>query len=235
VDKARFYSPYLNRFIQPDTLIPGMFNPQNLNRYSYVYNNPIRFNDPTGHWGECEMDAICSQILDTYVEAAIATESPIVIFGARINTRPRGIFGGNRFSGIGLAKISDAEMEGKFGKIVDDKHIKVGLGLRDGPCDKGCDMDQNDPTVAAIAMRARISIRLDVCVQNGCSNTDMFVVALLAADERMTWQTLNQAFKNDKYNSDDGIVTLNWEKFLKDNWPKKKGVTTLKRGHEAHC
>lgn len=34
--KARFYSPYLNRFIQPDTIVPGMFNPQNLSRYSYV-------------------------------------------------------------------------------------------------------------------------------------------------------------------------------------------------------
>jgi RHS repeat-associated protein len=47
--KARFYSPYINRFIQPDTIVPGMFNPQNLNRYSYVRNNPIRYTDPSGH------------------------------------------------------------------------------------------------------------------------------------------------------------------------------------------
>ena len=50
--KARFYSPYINRFIQPDTIVP---NPtQGLNKYSYVGNNPINFNDPTGH---CRMDA----------------------------------------------------------------------------------------------------------------------------------------------------------------------------------
>ncbi|MBL8092236.1 MAG: hypothetical protein JNJ43_18025 [Anaerolineales bacterium] len=48
---ARFYSPVLNRFIQPDSIVPGMFNPQNLNRFSYVGNNPINFNDPTGHCG----------------------------------------------------------------------------------------------------------------------------------------------------------------------------------------
>jgi len=49
--KARFYSPYLNRFIQPDTITPG--GPQGLNRYSYVSNNPIRYNDPSGHNAEC--------------------------------------------------------------------------------------------------------------------------------------------------------------------------------------
>jgi len=47
--KARFYSPYINRFTQPDSLIPSPANPQSLNRFGYVVNNPIRFNDPTGH------------------------------------------------------------------------------------------------------------------------------------------------------------------------------------------
>jgi hypothetical protein len=29
--------------------VPGYTNPQNLNRYSYVTNNPLRYIDPTGH------------------------------------------------------------------------------------------------------------------------------------------------------------------------------------------
>ena len=47
--KARFYSVGLGRFVQPDTIIPDQSNPQSWNRYSYVVNRPISFNDPTGH------------------------------------------------------------------------------------------------------------------------------------------------------------------------------------------
>jgi RHS repeat-associated protein len=50
---ARWYDPYLNRWAQPDTLIPDWYNPQSLNRYSYVLNNPLRYTDPTGH---CDPD-----------------------------------------------------------------------------------------------------------------------------------------------------------------------------------
>jgi RHS repeat-associated protein len=46
---ARMYDPYVNRFAQPDTIVPEFNNPQSLNRYSYVNNRPINFNDPTGH------------------------------------------------------------------------------------------------------------------------------------------------------------------------------------------
>ena len=46
---ARYYDPELSQFIQPDTLIQDLYNPQNLNRYSYVLNNPYKYTDPTGH------------------------------------------------------------------------------------------------------------------------------------------------------------------------------------------
>lgn len=35
--------------MQPDTIIPQPFNPQSLNRYTYVLNNPLRYTDPSGH------------------------------------------------------------------------------------------------------------------------------------------------------------------------------------------
>ncbi len=51
--RARFYSSSLGRFIQPDTITPDMT--QGLNRYSYVNNNPVNFNDPSGH-ARCDED-----------------------------------------------------------------------------------------------------------------------------------------------------------------------------------
>ena len=45
---ARSYDLALGRFIQADSTAPDATNPQNLNRYSYVVNNPVRYTDPTG-------------------------------------------------------------------------------------------------------------------------------------------------------------------------------------------
>jgi len=43
------YPPCINHFIQPDTIIPDLSNPQSWNRYSYVVNNPTNHVDPTGN------------------------------------------------------------------------------------------------------------------------------------------------------------------------------------------
>ncbi len=46
---ARYYdSNNLLSFIQPDQNIPNIYNPQDLNRYSYVRNNPYKYVDPSG-------------------------------------------------------------------------------------------------------------------------------------------------------------------------------------------
>ena len=47
---ARLYNPTLGRFISADTIVPSPFNPQSLNRYSYVMNNPLRYTDPSGNF-----------------------------------------------------------------------------------------------------------------------------------------------------------------------------------------
>ena len=52
---ARYYAPYLNRFLSADTLVPDPQNPQSFNRYAYVLNSPIRYSDPSGHLSEDEI------------------------------------------------------------------------------------------------------------------------------------------------------------------------------------
>ncbi len=50
---ARYYDPWLGRFIQADGLVPNPGDPQSLNRYAYALNNPLRYTDPTGHNPSC--------------------------------------------------------------------------------------------------------------------------------------------------------------------------------------
>ena len=47
--KFRKYNPETGLFTQPDTLIPNVYNPQSLNRYSFEENNPYNRIDPDGH------------------------------------------------------------------------------------------------------------------------------------------------------------------------------------------
>jgi RHS repeat-associated protein len=66
---ARYYDPMIGRFISPDTVIQRMNNPQCLNRYSYVQNNPLKYTDPSGH------------IVDIY-----GSSNPIWMFGMFITS-----------------------------------------------------------------------------------------------------------------------------------------------------
>ncbi|MEM8922821.1 MAG: RHS repeat-associated core domain-containing protein [Actinomycetota bacterium] len=58
---ARYYDPTIGQFTQPDTLIPNQLHSQDWNRYAYVRNNPITYNDPTGH-EPCRRFGICNGI-----------------------------------------------------------------------------------------------------------------------------------------------------------------------------
>ena len=65
---ARYYDPTTAQFTQPDTIVPAPANPADLNRYSYVRGNPVRYADPSGNCPFagtplerlCETDAVLS-------------------------------------------------------------------------------------------------------------------------------------------------------------------------------
>jgi hypothetical protein len=55
---ARWYSPTTARFTTQDTWAGQQDAPQTLNRYAYKINNPINYQDPSGH-APCRVDGEC--------------------------------------------------------------------------------------------------------------------------------------------------------------------------------
>ncbi len=55
----RMYQPRFYRWLSPDPMGGDIMNPQSLNRYAYVMNNPVNFTDPLGLQGECWPSSNC--------------------------------------------------------------------------------------------------------------------------------------------------------------------------------
>ncbi|PZR20234.1 MAG: hypothetical protein DI539_11520, partial [Flavobacterium psychrophilum] len=59
---GRLYDPTMHRFLQPDNHVQDPQNTQNYNRYGYVYNNPLKYNDQSGEFLGSILTAIGSAI-----------------------------------------------------------------------------------------------------------------------------------------------------------------------------
>jgi RHS repeat-associated protein len=51
--RARYYDPSIGRFISEDSYEGNINNPLSLNLYSYTYDNPLRYTDPSGNCPAC--------------------------------------------------------------------------------------------------------------------------------------------------------------------------------------
>ncbi|AZA81755.1 hypothetical protein C1637_04045 [Chryseobacterium lactis] len=82
---GRLYDPLLRRFLNADENIQDPYNTQNYNKYGYVLNNPLMFNDPNGElfqfaflavmgafWGTVMTGAIISSAIATFLYLAKA-------------------------------------------------------------------------------------------------------------------------------------------------------------------
>lgn len=97
---ARYYDPSLGRFLSPDSVDPAPNNPQSLNLYSYVLNNPQRYVDPTGN-REIEWESTQLQ-MDSSLWATCYICS---------NTSLSGGSGGASNSGIGLWDVVHTSLD----------------------------------------------------------------------------------------------------------------------------
>ena len=75
---ARYYDDALGRFLAADSVLPDVYDPQQLNRFAYVRNNPIKLVDPDGH------ALIAAIALGAFV-ASYVTGTTIVVAGVSIS------------------------------------------------------------------------------------------------------------------------------------------------------
>jgi hypothetical protein len=64
---GRLYDPVLSRFIQADPIIQSPFDGQSLNRYTYVWNNPLAYTDPSGYTAQPKWLRAATTLLAIYV------------------------------------------------------------------------------------------------------------------------------------------------------------------------
>ena len=72
---ARYYYPFMAKFIQPDSIISDIHNPQALNRYAYVLNNPYKYVDPSGKF-VCDAQAGCN--VPYSIGNIVFTDNPVI-------------------------------------------------------------------------------------------------------------------------------------------------------------
>ena len=75
---ARYYNPRLGRFISADSIVPEPGNPQALNRYSYVNNSPVRYDDPSGHGAPLPPCVVCQAEIDISNWSDLAKDLAVV-------------------------------------------------------------------------------------------------------------------------------------------------------------
>jgi RHS repeat-associated protein len=87
---GRVYDPTLGRFLSADSVVQSLGATQSINPYSYAWNDPLRYTDPSGHsiWG-----AIIG-IIAAIVTVGIVAWAELVIYGATLTATSLAAIGG---------------------------------------------------------------------------------------------------------------------------------------------
>ena len=95
---ARLYDPALCRFLSPDPVVQSPFTPQNLNRYAFCLNNPLRYTDPSGMFTKTHINGDMHISLDdVYVIGTITIPNPWLQYYGQILPRVQyNVFYGNK-------------------------------------------------------------------------------------------------------------------------------------------
>jgi RHS repeat-associated protein len=127
--RSRFYDPKLGRFIGPDPIVPNLGNPQDLNRYAYCRNNPLRYKDPDGHTARSALDLIREYRSDINSIAEQYSLDPVLLAGiifAENRNDYNWIRGQDWSSGFTLRLFGGPEVKNVISPLVKD-NASIGI------------------------------------------------------------------------------------------------------------
>jgi len=122
---GRWYDPETGRFLSPDPFVPSPLNPQSLNRYSYVVNDPTNLIDPSGYFWGALIGWLAGFLLDVGRFAAGAIRGVGDTLGL-----------GSAFKAVGLSGDTTAFAAGRnllpaLGRVATDA-LEVSAGFGEG-------------------------------------------------------------------------------------------------------
>jgi RHS repeat-associated protein len=110
---GRVYDPALGRFLSADPFIHDVTNSQDLNRYSYVHNNPLSYTDMNGYGFFKSLGKFFKKILKPLIALAVALTLQFELLPALLPG-----LAGAEAGGFALGKAVIAGLSGGVGNVI---------------------------------------------------------------------------------------------------------------------
>ena len=103
---GRIYDPILGRMLSPDKYIQDPLSSQSYNRYSYVWNNPLRYTDPSGDFVVVGM--AIGAVVGAYIGGSVANNTINIAQWEWDGNTARGMIKGAMFGAFAGAGVGAA-------------------------------------------------------------------------------------------------------------------------------
>jgi hypothetical protein len=105
---GRIYDPLIGRFLSADTYVQFPYDLQSYNRYSYVHNNPLTYNDPSGYFLNFIVGAVAGAVIDggAQIAASMISGKSFTEAVRSVDLVSVGISAGMGATGVGLGQVT---------------------------------------------------------------------------------------------------------------------------------
>ena len=212
---ARFYDPQLARFAQADTLVPEPKSTLFFDRYAYVKNNPILYNDPTGH--------------DAGFAAGGLTREAFMYLSGFSNEKPKYYYTSEAWARLNRNEKLQAQDQLKIsynGDLAAEKAIELQKSISEGKVSINCS-DMNNACTCFVSQVINIGMGFEFIQIDDLympySNTPAFF-AKLTIGNQVPYKEYSDTNNPPPYN----LSSDQWKAWIKQNMPGAGDIILLR-------